>query len=115
MPDAIALGPLLIPVLRAATVLALLIAPWWASRRAQADGLDGAWFNSVATNAGWIGLIGARVGFVLANLEAYRPEPLAALYVWQAGYLPWAGVLVGPRRGAWPRAPAARRSRACAR
>ncbi|KHK92688.1 hypothetical protein LK12_05565 [Novosphingobium malaysiense] len=49
--------------------------------------------DTVAWRAVLIGLVTARVGFVLANLDAYRTEPLSAMAVWQGGFALWPGVL----------------------
>lgn len=51
--------------------------------------------DSRAGRVGWaavlIGVVAARVGYVLENLSAFRVEPRAALAVWQGGS-PWVGV-----------------------
>jgi cytochrome c biogenesis protein CcmG/thiol:disulfide interchange protein DsbE len=46
-------------------------------------------------NAILVGLLGARVGFVLENASVYARDPLSALYVWQGGFDPLWGILAG--------------------
>lgn len=101
MPGVLSIGPLLVPVIRLALVLALALAGWWAVRRARAGSLDESWVSSVASGVGWAGILGARLGFVIANLDAYRTAPLEALYLWQPGYLPEAGVAAGAVYALW--------------
>ncbi|MFQ5761089.1 MAG: redoxin domain-containing protein, partial [Acidiferrobacterales bacterium] len=45
--------------------------------------------------------IGARLGFVITNWSAFRDTPWTALYFWQPGYLPVAGLLVGAGYALW--------------
>ena len=101
MPDALKIGPFLIATVRLLLIAGLLIASWWAGRAAKRAGLDANWVGNVASNAAIAGLLGARLGFVLLNWDGYRANPLSALFVWQPGYLPWAGVLAGLAYGLW--------------
>ena len=95
MPEAFSLGPFVIPTLRVGILLALLLGVWLTSRFAQRQDLDTAWVSTTAEWSGWLGLAGARLGFVLANWQAYVGAPWTALYVWQPGYLLSAGVFCG--------------------
>lgn len=45
-----------------------------------------------AWNTVFIVVIGARIGFVLENLGAYRNDPLTILYLWQGGFSPIWGI-----------------------
>lgn len=47
-----------------------------------------------ATRAVVLGVVAARLAFVLANLPVFLSDPLSVLYVWQGGYLSLAGVAV---------------------
>lgn len=40
-----------------------------------------------------IGLLVARLGFVLTHLDVFARQPLHALYLWQGGFMPLLGVL----------------------
>lgn len=57
-----------------------------------------------------VGLLAARLGFVLRHLPAYRDEPVAILLPGDGGFLPLAGVLGALAFGVWRhrRAPALR-------
>ena len=95
MPEVLSVGGLLIPALRVSLLLALLLAPWLVGRFATQRALEAGWPVKVAENTVWLGLLGARLGFVVANWSAYRRAPLTILYVWQGGFMPVVGVLVG--------------------
>lgn len=89
--NAIAIGPLVFSAERFAAIAGItlfLVAAelWglWRGRRARIS----AWaFAAVA-----VGLLSARAGFVLANLESYRQVPLDVFAVWQGGFAPQIGV-----------------------
>jgi len=96
--DAIALGPVLIavPRLYALACAALLLAAAWLllglSGRARAR-----WFNGLLL--AW--LVGARLGHVALNLDAYAAAPLDALKLWQPGYHGLWGLLAALIWTAW--------------
>lgn len=46
-----------------------------------------------ATHAVALGVIAARLAFVLANLSVFLEDPLSVLYLWQGGYLSVVGVV----------------------
>ncbi len=95
MPEAFSVGPVLIPTLPLSVILSLVFAIWMARVIAAQLNLDTRWASRTAETAAWLGLIGARLGFVAINWNAFRSEPWAALYLWQPGYTPAAGLLVG--------------------
>lgn len=95
MPEVLSVGGLLIPTLRASLLLSLLFAPWLVGRFATRRSLEADWTVKVAENAVWLGLLGARLDFVMANWSAYRRAPWTMLYVWQGGFMPVAGMLIG--------------------
>ncbi|WP_027893336.1 TlpA disulfide reductase family protein [Calidithermus chliarophilus] len=101
MPDAVQIGPFLIATVRLVLLTGLLVASWWAARVARRAGLDANWVTNTAGNLAIAGLLGARLGFVLLNWDGYQANPITALYVWQPGYLPWAGVMGGMAYGLW--------------
>ena len=101
MPDAFSVGPVLIPTLRAGIIVSLLFAIWVAARISGYMNLESGLARRVAETSVWLGLIGARLGFVVTNWSAFRDTPWTALYFWQPGYLPVAGLLVGAGYAFW--------------
>ncbi|MFZ8814170.1 MAG: prolipoprotein diacylglyceryl transferase family protein [Thermus aquaticus] len=90
--DALQVGPLALPWDRATWTLALLAMVAVAEVLARrVDRRLSPW----AYNAILVGLLGARVGFVLENASVYARDPLSALYVWQGGFDPLWGILAG--------------------
>lgn len=95
MPEAFALGPVLISTRIAAFVVAFLAARWIAARLAVRWGLDAASIRNSADGALVAGLIAARAGYVAVYWEAYASAPWTVLYFWQPGYLAVAGLAGG--------------------
>lgn len=95
MPEAFAIGPVLISTRVAAFVVAFLLARWIAARLALRWGVDAAWARNTADGALLAGLVAARLAYVALYWEAYAPAPWTVLYVWQPGYLPVAGLAGG--------------------
>lgn len=93
MPDAIAIGPLIVPVLRMGAVLALVLGGWVAYLVAQRWRLEAGRVGTTAEWAVYAFVAGARLGFVAANWEAFAAAPWTALYLWQPGYDPLVGVV----------------------
>lgn len=90
--EAIKVGPFVIPLVRAFVALALagfLLSAEVLARKGPKSLSNWAW------NAVLIGLLGARLGYVLEHLGVYKDDPLSALYLWQGGFSPWAGILAG--------------------
>jgi thiol-disulfide isomerase/thioredoxin len=90
--DAIQIGPVALSWARAQVALALLalvlVAEAYARRH---DRRLSAW----AWNAVLLGLLAARLAFVLRHAALYAQDPLSVLYVWQGGFDAWAGVAAG--------------------
>ncbi|MDX5376978.1 MAG: TlpA family protein disulfide reductase [Halomonas sp.] len=81
--DAFALGPVLISVPRLYAIgcaLLLLLAAWLLL--GLSPGVRSRWFNGLVL--AW--LVGARLGHVAMNLDAYAAAPLDVLKLWQPGY-----------------------------
>jgi cytochrome c biogenesis protein CcmG, thiol:disulfide interchange protein DsbE len=95
MPEVLSVGGLLIPTLRVSLVLSLMAASWFVTRFATRLGLDSTWPSKVAEYSVWVGLLGARLGFVAANWDAYRGAPWTIFYIWQGGFMPVVGLLTG--------------------
>ncbi|WP_038057406.1 TlpA disulfide reductase family protein [Thermus amyloliquefaciens] len=90
--DAVQLGPLAIPWTRVQVALALLVLV--ITGEVLARKVDRR-FSPWAYNAVFLGLVGARLGFVLENLPVFAKDPLSVLYVWQGGFDPVWGILAG--------------------
>ena len=88
--EAITLGPLAIPLshlfLLSGLAVLFLSARWWERRR----GID---LEKPLWGALITGLLAARAVFVAVHWDAYSNDPVSALYLWQDGYVPLAGVL----------------------
>jgi cytochrome c biogenesis protein CcmG/thiol:disulfide interchange protein DsbE len=90
--DALQVGPFALPWARGQVALALLAMVAVAEVLARrVDRRLSPWVY----NAILVGLLGARVGFVLENASVYARDPLSALYVWQGGFDPLWGILAG--------------------
>ncbi len=101
MPEVLPVGGLLIPTLRVSLLLSLMAASWLVGRFATKLSLEVDWAAKVAENAVWLGLLGARLSFVIANWSAYGRAPWTILYVWQGGFMPVAGLLMGAGYALW--------------
>ncbi len=95
MIEAFNFGPFLIPTRPLILVLSLFFAIWLATRLAQRFDLEKSQVKRVAEYIAWIGVLGARLGFVAVNWSAYRAAPWTALYFWQPGYLYLGGLIFG--------------------
>lgn len=82
MDVVINVGPLAFSAERLAAILAIglfiLLAGLADDRLGEKKGK--AWLAALG------GMLAARLGFVIVNLDTYRIEPLASLYVWQGGF-----------------------------
>ena len=101
MIEAFNLGPFLIPTRPLILVLSLFFAIWFSNWLGGKFLLDKNQVKHVAEYIAWSGLLGARLGFVVLNWNAYRAAPWTALYVWQPGYLYFSGVLAGAAYALW--------------
>jgi thiol-disulfide isomerase/thioredoxin len=96
--DALALGPLLIPLPRLyafIAALALVLASLAVLRLSRSQ--RGRWFNGLLLS--W--LIAARLGHVLMYWDSYAAAPLDALKFWQPGYSATWGLLGAAAWSAW--------------
>lgn len=95
MPEAFPVGPLLLSTRVAVFIVSLLIALWLASRLARRWGVDAAWTRGTMEGGVLVGLLAARLAYVAVHWAAFSPAPWTALYLWQPGYLPVAGLAGG--------------------
>lgn len=95
MPEAFTLGSVLIPTMVFVIVISLLASWSLASILSRRPGIDRGWLRAAVENSAWVGLLGARLGFVITNWAAYATEPWTVFYLWQPGYLWYAGVVAG--------------------
>jgi cytochrome c biogenesis protein CcmG, thiol:disulfide interchange protein DsbE len=106
---ALTLGPLVLSLDRAYAgigFLVLLAGAEVLARRGRPELATWAWSTALAV------FLGARVGFVVSNLDFYRASPEQIVAIWQGGFAPWWGVAAGVLVSAWYglRVPALRRS-----
>lgn len=89
LPDAIAVGPLMLAFerLMALILIGLFLAgAGSALRSARVDDTRIPWLAVLA------GLVAARVAFVALHWVAYKDDPLSSLYLWQGGFSASAGI-----------------------
>lgn len=89
MGTVVQLGPLVLALDRLAAVVAIWLflgAGSWIARSYDKRGGTAAWMSAA------VGIVAARLAFVIENVTAYASEPVEALYVWQSGFSPSAGV-----------------------
>jgi len=89
----ISIGPLAFPVAPLITLAAIWIGAFVAGRIAGKP--DVARAESNIWWAGIIGLLGARVGYLIAHADAYLQHPWSALDIRDGGWLAWTGFLAG--------------------
>lgn len=77
------------------------LALWLAGILATRYGTDRASTRKIVEYSAWIGLAGARLGFVLLNWDAYREAPWSILFFWQPGYLFSSGIACGGAFALW--------------
>lgn len=89
--NAIAIGPLVFAPDRFAAILAIatfLIASEILARKVDKRFSGWAWGATVAF------VVGARAGHVILHLDSFLTEPLRVIYIWQGGFLIWAGAVL---------------------
>ena len=90
MPDVVTLGPLALPLerlLAVALMWAFLAGSLWLVRKENRRARRTPWAALV------IGIVAARVSFVISHWEAFRPNPATIVYLWQGGFDPVAGII----------------------
>lgn len=90
MPDVVTLGPLAFPLERLLPVglmWAFLAGSLWLVRKRDRRARRTPWAALA------IGIVTARMSYVVSHWEAYRPDPAAVVYLWQGGFDPVAGII----------------------
>ncbi len=95
MPDSIALGPLLLPTQALLLVIATATALGVLSLLRDAEPPLRARAETCLFIALAVGVLGARIGWVLRHWQAYADSPGALLAFRDGGYDPWVGLVVG--------------------
>ena len=97
--DAVSLGPLVLAYDRLVVFVGLglfLAGAELAARRLAAPRLSaGAW------NAALVGVLVARLGYVVAHWNVYASDPLSVFWLWQGGFAPLWGLLGGTLYALW--------------
>ncbi len=90
MPDVVKLGPLVFPLdrlLAVGLIWAFLAGALWLVRTEDRRARRTPWA------ALGMGIVAARMSFVVAHWQAYRPDPATAIYLWQGGFDAVAGMV----------------------
>ena len=84
--SAVAFGPLLIPVFVLGLLTSLFTMTWVVGRVAPRFGFDAHRTQRLVEISFVVGVVTARLGFVMINWQSYLEAPWTALYFWQPGY-----------------------------
>lgn len=95
MSSVFEVGGLLVSTSMLAFVLFFLMSPWAVGRLAKVGKGDAAMLGRIAERSILLGVIVARVAFIAEYPDAYRANPVSALFLWQSGFVLWAGVVAG--------------------
>ncbi len=101
MPDAISVFGLLLPVVRVSVIAGLLLASWLALRFSRLTGEAAKQLEAAIFRVTLVGVIAARVGYVLLYWQAYQSDLPSIFFIWQPGFSPWVGVLVATVFAYW--------------
>ncbi|MDT9599131.1 TlpA disulfide reductase family protein [Sphingosinicella rhizophila] len=90
LPDVVTLGPLAFPLERLLAVGLIWAFLTGSLRLVRKE-------DRRARRTPWLalgtGIVAARMSFVAAHWEAYRPDPASVAYLWQGGFEPVAGIV----------------------
>lgn len=92
-PILVSIGPLSIHWYGVVIALGLLLALWYASRRAPEFGLTEDHILNMVLTALPLGVLGARIYYCVFNWALYRDNPISALYIWEGGLAIYGGVI----------------------
>lgn len=94
-PIAFELGPISVAWYGLIIVTGMILAIYLISREAEKRGISE---DSIVDIAFWtipIGIIGARIYYVLFELEHYLNDPIRMLFIWEGGLAIYGGVIAG--------------------
>ncbi len=92
-PVLVTLGPLSIHWYGLIIALGLMLAVWYASRRAPEFGLTEDHILNMVLIALPLGVAGARIYYCVFNWALYRDNPVSVLYIWEGGLAIYGGVI----------------------
>ncbi|MDH3690032.1 MAG: redoxin domain-containing protein [Gammaproteobacteria bacterium] len=101
MPNVFSIGPFLVSTSILGLLLSLFSASWVVGRYAKHVGLEVRTVRRIMETGLLIGIVGARLAFVVLNWESYRENLWTILFFWQPGYLPAAGLISGVGYAIW--------------
>lgn len=94
-PIAFRLGPISVAWYGLIIVIGMILAIYLISREAEKRGISE---DSIVDIALWtipIGIVGARIYYVLFELEHYLDNPIRMFYIWEGGLAIYGGVIAG--------------------
>lgn len=89
MNNVVQIGPLMLATDRLAAIILLWIflgGIAFAARRLQGGDESIGWW------AAGIGLVAARLAYIIQNIAIFRDDPVSSFYVWQGGFSAWYGI-----------------------
>lgn len=92
-PVLISLGGLSVHWYGVIIAAGMILATWYASRRAPAFGLTEDHILSLLLTALPFGIVGARAYYCLFNWQLYAANPVSVLFIWEGGLAIYGGVI----------------------
>lgn len=94
-PVAFRLGPLEVAWYGIIIVIGMFLAIWLSMREANKQGIGEDFIIDLAFWLIPMGLIGARIYYVLFELPTYLADPLSVFYIWEGGIAIYGGLILG--------------------
>ena len=101
MPITISLGPILIPVFALGLVTSLYAMTWVLGRIAPRLDFDTKRVKHIVERSFLVGIVAARLGFVVRYWESYLQAPWTVFFLWQPGYSIGIGLSAAVMFAAW--------------
>ena len=89
------IGPLTVYSYGVMLALAFVVGIWFATRQARREGVPANTILDLSLVALITGIIGARILFVLLNLDYYSKHPFESIMFWQGGLIYSGGLILG--------------------